>query len=228
MDTLEELYTPFIGLELSKKHLQEAKLKIVDTVKKNFKKSYFDGDISTGKNLISYHVIIQYIENFIDAEIRELDKYTTKIIALEQKLSITLNIPGIAYPVILKGKLDRIDEVDGTLRIIDYKTGKVEKRNVELIDWDSLVEDYQYSKAFQLLCYSYMYTRLHPSENVNAGIISLKNLKEGTLFFAKKAAPRSSKQHTIDSKILMEFEHQLYKLISQITNPEIDFLEKEI
>lgn len=227
-DTLEELYTPFIGLELSKKHLQEAKLKIVDTVKKNFKKSYFDGDISTGKNLISYHVIIKYIENFIDAEIRELDKYTTKIIALEQKLSITLNIPGIAYPVILKGKLDRIDEVDGTLRIIDYKTGKVEKRNVELIDWDSLVEDYQYSKAFQLLCYSYMYTRLHPSENVNAGIISLKNLKEGTLFFAKKEAPRSSKQHTIDSKILMEFEHQLYKLISQITNPEIDFLEKEI
>ncbi len=30
------------------------------------------------------------------------------------------------YPVFLKGTVDRVDECDGVLRIIDYKTGKVD------------------------------------------------------------------------------------------------------
>lgn len=227
-DTLEELYTPFVGKHLSKDGLEKAKLQIEDTVKKNFKKTYLDGDFSTGKNLISYYVIIKYIENFITTEIDGLSKFTTKIIALEQKLSVILDIPGIDYPVVLKGKLDRIDEVDGTTRIIDYKTGKVEKRNAELTEWDSLVEDYQYSKAFQLLCYSYMYLQQHPSHQIRAGIVALKNLRAGTLYFAKKEFSKKSKEQTITPEILTEFERCLFNLITEITNPKIDFLEKEV
>ena len=227
-DTLEELYTPFIGQILSKKGLEAAKRRISDTVKKNFKKTYLEGDFSTGKNLISYNVIVKYIENFIETEIKELDRYTTKIIALEENLNITLDIPGIAYPVVLKGKLDRIDEVDGVIRVIDYKTGKVEKKNVELKEWDSLIDDYQYSKAFQLLCYSYMYHSLHKKDNLQAGIISLKNLKAGTMFFAKKAPSKSAKQTTINPEILAAFEHCLFQLITEITNPEIAFIAKEV
>lgn len=229
-DTLEELYTPFIGHELSKEGLEKAKSQIEDTVQKNFKKTYLDGDFSTGKNLISYYVIIKYIQNFIEIEIEGLSKCTTKVIALEQNLSVILKIPGIDFPVVLKGKLDRIDEVDGVVRIIDYKTGRVQKSNVEIKEWDSLVEDYQYSKAFQLLCYSYMYNHIHPSNSIQAGIISLKNLKAGTQFFAKKeSSGRATKeQQRIDSEIISEFERCLFHLISEITNPEIDFLEKEI
>lgn len=227
-DSLEEIYTPYIGQELNKTLLIHAKTNISAIVKSNFKKTYLDGDISSGKNYLSYHVIIKYLNNFIDLEIEQLENHNVKIIALEKNLVVELQIPGIDHPVILKGKLDRIDEVDGVKRIIDYKTGKVERRNIEITDWESIIDDYQYSKAFQLLCYSYMYTRLNPNKSILAGIISIKSLQQGTLIFAKKESARGAKKTSIDETTLAEFEQLLYKLILEIFNRKIPFLEKEV
>ncbi|WP_281541671.1 PD-(D/E)XK nuclease family protein [Maribacter aestuarii] len=227
-DTLEELYTPFIGQELSRPLLENAKTKIQSIVKSNFRKTYLDGNIGTGKNYLSYHVIIKYIQDFIDLEISELQNHTIKILALEKKLTLDLNITDIHSPILLKGKLDRIDEFDGVTRIIDYKTGKVEKRNVEIKDWDCLIEEEQCGKAFQLLCYSYMYSKTHPNQDLLAGIISIKNLREGLLMFAKKEPVESQKTFIIGNDMLFMFENLLYKLISEIFNPEIPFLEKQV
>jgi hypothetical protein len=47
-DTLEDLYTPFLGEFLSVEKLTEAKTKIQSLVQKHFAKSYMDGDISRG------------------------------------------------------------------------------------------------------------------------------------------------------------------------------------
>lgn len=227
-DTLEELYTPYIGTILLKEHLLIAKQNLNDTIQRNFQKSYFDGDFSTGKNYLSFHVIYKYISNFIDSEIKQLDKQSVRIIALEQTLQISMNIEGINHPVVLKGKLDRIDEVNGTTRIIDYKTGKVERKNVEITSWEPLTDDYKFSKAFQLLCYSYMYSIQHPNELIEAGIISLKNVNEGVLLFAQKDGARGPKQHVINQNTLSNFQTVLHELIKEINNPDIPFLEKEV
>jgi hypothetical protein len=227
-DTLEELYTPYIGVHLTKDHLLEAKTKLLKTIQLNFQKTYLDGDISTGKNYLSFHVIHKYISNFIDFEIKQLEKHSIKLIALEQNMRIPLVIDGINQSIILKGKLDRIDMFDDTTRIIDYKTGKVERKNVEILSWENLIDDYKYSKAFQLLCYAYMYSKKHPNQPVEAGIISLKNLKEGVLVFSKKEAARGPKQTLIDNDILSKFEIVLYDLVREINDPTIPFLEKEV
>ncbi|MFT6795513.1 MAG: ATP-dependent helicase/nuclease subunit B [Maribacter sp.] len=227
-DTLEELYTPYIGIALSKDHLLEVKTKLIKTIQRNFQKTYLDGDISTGKNYLSFHVIHKYISNFIDSEVKQLEQQSIKIIALEEPMRISLDIDGIKQSITLKGKLDRIDVVDGTTRIIDYKTGKVERKNVEIMSWENLIDDYKYSKAFQLLCYAYMYAQKNPNQQIEAGIISLKNLKEGVLLFAKKEAPRGPKQTLIDNETLSEFEVVLHNLIREINDPSIPFLEKEV
>jgi len=227
-DTLEELYLPFVGKIMTKEHLLHAKGQLNEITGKNFQKTYLDGDISTGKNYLSYHVIQKYISNFIASELEQVQSHTIKIIALEQHMQIPLTVPGIPYPIILKGKLDRIDEVDRIRRIIDYKTGKVEKRNVEIESWDELIADYRYSKAFQLLCYSYMYLNGASPQPMTAGIISLKNLKEGVLHFAEKGATKTAKQTVIDSEIMSKFETALHTLIREICNPDIPFIEKEV
>jgi hypothetical protein len=227
-DTLEELYTPFLGLVLNKENLTVAKTKLEETVYRNFLKNYLDGNISSGKNYLSFHVIKKYISNLLDLEIQQAEHNEVKIIALEQTMSVTLNIEEIDHPVILKGKLDRIDEVDGTIRIIDYKTGRVERKHVEILLWEDMVHDYKYSKAFQLLCYAYMYSKEHVNQPIVAGIISLKNLKDGTLLFAHKEAPRGPKNHTITSQTLANFETVLHKLILEIHNQEQPFIEKEV
>ena len=229
-DTLEELYTPLIGRLLTIELLNGLKKNIHSIVLQNFEKTFKGGNIRTGKNYISFHVILKYIQTFINSEIEILQQHQIKLIGLEQSLEVPLDITGLDYPIILRGKLDRIDEFDGITRIIDYKTGKVERKNVEILAWEVLSEDYQFSKAFQLLCYSLMFFKTYPKENLEiyAGIISLKNFGDGTLLFAKKESARGAKNHLIDKEVIFEFEQILGHLITEICNPNLSFIEKEV
>lgn len=229
-DTLEDIYTPFLGQYLTQEGLTASKTNIPKLVQKHFSKSYFDGDISRGRNLIAYNVVLRYLENYVNAEIEQAKNHQIKILGLEDDLSIKLHIPEVDFEVILRGKLDRIDEKDGTLRIIDYKTGKVESKNVEIVNWEEITAEYDYSKAFQLLCYALMYNDKNPIETIESGIISFKNLNSGLLKFATKDKRGSyaKKDHIISQETLSHFQEELKKLILEICNPEIPFTEKEV
>ncbi len=221
-DTLEDLYKPFIGLYLNKESLESLFPKVETTVKNNFIKTYADGDITQGKNLIAYNVILKYIENFIKLEIKDISAQKIKIIALEQDLEVHINVPNIDFPIKIKGKLDRVDELDGIKRIVDYKTGKVIASDVAISGWEQITETYKKSKAFQLLCYALLYDNQKPIENIKAGIISFKNLNAGILKF------NYSRNDIIDKNTLLEYKNVLCLLIQEIFNPEIPFEEKEV
>ncbi|SDD68991.1 PD-(D/E)XK nuclease superfamily protein [Pricia antarctica] len=228
-DTLEDLYRPFIGEYLTENVLQTAKGNIKGLVKHHFLKSYGDGDISRGKNLIAFHVAMRYIENFIALEIEDVKQHRIKLIGLEKKLQVELDVPELNFPIHIKGKLDRIDEMDGTLRIIDYKTGRVTSTQVEIVDWDEITSNYDYSKAFQLLCYAFMYQKEAPGSTVEAGIISFKNLNAGLMRFATKPKKGSrAKDSAITQQTLSHFAHKLHNLILEICNRDIPFIEKEV
>lgn len=228
-DTLEHIYTPFVGKYLSAPHLKAVIRDIERLVELNFAKSYPGSDITKGKNLIAFKVMVRYINNFINLEIEQLSHHQIRIIALETKLKTQLDIPKISFPVVLKGKLDRVDEIDGTIRIIDYKTGTVMSSQVEITNWQEVTEDYKYSKAFQLLCYSLLYHQKNPLNMLQAGIVSFKNLGSGLLQFATKETKNSrNKDREITQKTLEAFRIQLEKLVFEICNPDVPFIEKEI
>jgi hypothetical protein len=228
-DTLEEIYTPMVGEILTSEALIAIKPEIKNKVEKHFNTTYKKGGMNSGKNLIAFEVITRYIEKFITQEIEECKNHQIKIVALEAAVEINLNVPNLDYPVKLKGKLDRIDEKDGLLRIIDYKTGNVNSSNVEIVDWPDITEDYKFSKAFQLMCYALLYEQSLDARPMEAGIISFKNINSGLLRFATKSAPKSrSKTTTIDSDTRSAFRQQLFELIQEICDPTIPFLEKEV
>ena len=78
--------------------------------------------------------------------------------------------------------------------------------------------------------YAYMMHKEHKiSLPVEAGIISFKNLNAGVLKFAIKPSAKSrTKDYTITEETLLSFEKELKHLITEIFNPEIDFIEKEV
>jgi hypothetical protein len=231
-NTLEDFYEPFVNVFLTEVHISSMRTKIDTIVTKHFKKEYKEGNISKGKNLIIFEIAKRYVSNFLDFELEGIKQgHQIKIIALEQKNEVQINIPQLNYPITLTGTVDRIDECNGVLRVIDYKTGKVEQNKVEVTDWDAITTDYdKYSKSFQVLMYAYMLHHKKPLEHaIEAGIISFKNLKSGVLKFAKKDTPKSrTKTYEITPDVLAEFEIQLHKLILEICNPELQFTEKEI
>ncbi|GMN09623.1 PD-(D/E)XK nuclease family protein [Croceitalea sp. MTPC9] len=226
-DSLEDLYRPIVSQTLTNEVLLGLKEKVPTIVEHNFIKVNPESDLTKGKNLITYNVIIKYLEDFLKNELLQLKKHKIKILGIEQSLAIELTIPSLNFPVFLKGKLDRVDEIDGQLRIIDYKTGKVESSEVEIIDWDSLIEDKKYNKAFQLLCYALMYQEKEYKSRLEAGIIPIKKSSVGIYRFATKPSPRGTKNHTIDAQVLSEFKMQLYKLVEEIFNSSIPFIEKD-
>ncbi|MGC1631924.1 MAG: PD-(D/E)XK nuclease family protein [Gelidibacter sp.] len=231
--TLEDFYTPHKGHYLTEAHLKQMKTLIDGNVTHHFKVFYKEGDMTKGKNLIILEVAKRYILNFINKEIETLKEgHQIKIIDLEKELDINVNIPEMDFKVRLKGTVDRIDEFDGTVRIIDYKTGKVSQGQVEIIDWEDITLDYdKYSKSFQILTYAYMMNQTKEfSGTIEAGVISFKNL-QGDYFlkFGKKSSSHSrDKEHGISQDTLEAFHRELKKLILEICNPEIDFIEKEV
>ncbi len=226
-DALEDLYTPLINEYLTVENLTAMKPKIRGLINHHYAKYYQEGNLLKGKNLIALNVMVRYLENFIDLEVAGTEGHQIKIIGLEEKLKVQLDLPDLDYPVFLKGKIDRIDNKDGALRIIDYKTGKVESKNVLISDWNTLSTEYDYSKAFQLLCYALLYQNSSEYDKAEAGIITFKNLESGYLRFAiKDQNGGRNKDHTIDSAVLKQFSLILNGLIAEIGNPNIPFTEK--
>jgi hypothetical protein len=229
-DTLESFYKPLEGSFLSLEILSSLKKRINTEVKKQFELTFKKGTIDKGKNLIIFEVAMRYISNFINFEISEIKAGNTiKIIQIEATLEVPVTVPELDFPVKIGGKVDRVDEYNGQIRIIDYKTGKVEQNDLAINNWALITTDYRFSKAMQVLMYVLMINQQSKVERVEAGIISFKNLQNGFLKFSSKTEQTQGKklpcvtQETLDSFII-----ELKRLILEICNPEIPFTEKEI
>ena len=225
-DTLEVFYKPLEGKNLKLDVLEAMKIKIASEIEKQFKKTYRDGIYDKGKNLIIFEVAKQFILNFINYEINDIKKGNEiRILKIESKLAFDFPPNELDSVIRVKGKVDRMDEYNGTLRIIDYKTGVVEPRDLEISDWDTLTSDYKYSKALQVLAYALMANQTSNYENIEAGIISFKRLKKGFIKFTYKGA---HKQTNISQDVLDKYTLELRNLILEISNKVIPFNQKEV
>jgi len=132
----------------------------------------------------------------------------------------------LPFTIKIAGNVDRIEIRNNKIRIIDYKTGKVEKNNVQLKDWNGLTLDIKNDKIIQLLCYAFMYEEQANGLEMEAGIISFKNMKGGFLPFGIKQDKEVFT--TITPEILEHFKKEIVVLINEILNIEIPFEEKII
>lgn len=224
-ETLEVLYTPFIGRFLSETDIMSCFKLLDDAVLKQFKLIYKEGEIQKGRNLLAFEVAKQNINNFLELELESIKNGDTiKILHLEKACERILEHPSLPYPVKIAGKVDRIEERNGKIRIIDYKTGKVEKRNVSLKSWKDLTDDIKNEKIIQVLAYSFMFENEAIGLPMEAGIISFKNLKSGFLPFSFKV--EKQEKTTIDSEILNQYLEQMVLLLNEILDKKIAFEEK--
>ena len=224
---LEELLSPFVGDYLNPDKLKAIRPDVEQVITKHFTNFYDESSIRHGKNSIAFQVLIRTLTNFLDFEIKQAQSHEIKLLELEKKMDVDLEVPGITFPIKLKGKVDRIDEKNGRLRIIDYKTGSADLSQMNVVNWEDLVVEPQKSKAFQVLCYSFMRMQNPKFESLEAGIISLKNLRQGFLAFATKEKKSSRSRHSgIDSDTLILFKEQLFDLLREICNPAIPFTER--
>ncbi|MHA6279067.1 PD-(D/E)XK nuclease family protein [Salinimicrobium sp. CAU 1759] len=232
-DTLETFYKEWLQEEVTVEKLEQALKAKNAEIEKQFREHYTKAPLDSGKNLLIFEVARRYVRNFLRSEIEEVKTGNAiRVLKIEEKLKSLLPVDELDFPVYLKGTVDRVDEFNGKMRIIDYKTGRVEQSKVEVVEWEEITSDYdRYSKPFQILTYALMMNEQNPlPETAEAGIISFKNLKEGFLKFCKKdkAGRGADKDTDITLETLEAFKIQLKNLILEICDPNTPFVEKEI
>ncbi len=229
-DCLENLYKPLKGSVITEIDIERMKKMVDKEVKLQFGKHFSSDSITKGKNRINYEIAKKYINNQLKLDLKLIKAgKKIQILDLEKSVHLEINIDALTFPVKLIGKIDRIDKCDGTLRIIDYKTGKTEEKNLKVNDWAALSTNYDLSKAFQVLMYALMYLKeSYDFENnkVETGVISFKNLTKGFLRFNDEI--NHKKEYFLHQSDLDNFKIQLENLINEIFDIKIPFEEKEI
>lgn len=217
----EEIYKPFVGKIIDPAELDNQLDLVDDYLNNQFKEKFKGRNIQGGKNLLVYRVAKHYINQFVKDDIVRVKESPTFLIATEEWAETMIETGGIK--VKLRGIIDRVQKnlTSNILQIIDYKTGKVEPKELKIDDLTVLDEDQKMSKAFQLLFYTFVYSKksieIHEFE---AGIFSMRNRSQGLI---KLQLPE--KQTMNDS--LSQIEEQLVSVLSRIIDDQLPFTQTE-
>ena len=99
---------------------------------------YFDNESQLflkGKNLLSYTIAQDTIENTIKKELEFLRQQSEPFyivqVEAQKEISIDISVRGILRTIHFKGYIDRIDKIGDRYRVIDYKSGKVNDADVK-------------------------------------------------------------------------------------------------
>jgi len=212
---MEKLYRHFINKELPNndlKTLLKNKQLIPQTVRNQFAEyfKHHNGKTSSdqiflqGKNLIVYNVVCKYIKKVIEEDLTNHSSFTLQAVEKECNATFKVNELNIR----LTGKMDRIDCLeDGTIRIIDYKTGisKEKKESIEKLFNEKINHHW-----IQMLIYTLMWKEKHPGQTIYPCLYYLRNNTVQEVPFWEEEE-------------LKKFSEQLSLFIEEMFNPEIPF-----
>jgi RecB family exonuclease len=121
-------------------------------------KEFNEAFTESGENFLSLVLAEATVRKLVKQEMLEIDEGAVRTLeSLESEIHRTIEGPAALGPLKLRGKADRIEREGGLLRIVDYKTGKVEQREVDLkAGWQETLFEGKKSKAVQLLAYCAM------------------------------------------------------------------------
>lgn len=226
-EVLAELYKPLIDKVLISSDIESLLPLIDEFTDIHFAKLYKDGDVSFGINLLTVKMSKMYIRNLMLNEISYIKKLASEnqyltIKMLEKKLECIIDCQSEDIPLIkLKGFVDRVDNEGGVVRIVDYKTGKVEQKNLTLDEPELLLTDINYAKSLQLLIYALLFKNENPdySQTLKTGIISLRNQMKGFMSLFLKG------NDYLNTSDIQYFESLLIVLFKEIFDKDVSFVQ---
>jgi len=211
---LEELFSPYALFKkdgtpnlkekiiLNESHFADMLSKYENLVRNQFMIHFGKNEnaFNTGKNLLSYKMCLELTKKILEKERNEIKDLKVKrsIYQLESynTTEIDVVVKGEKRKLKMHGFIDRIDEEDGKMRVIDYKSGKVSSKQVAFKLEENVKTSFgSASHSTQLALYSLMFkTRFDFLPNETA-VFSLVNIDQG-LF--KLQSDKMSLQEIVD------------------------------
>lgn len=225
-EILNRVYSSFGNRFITEDMLRTA-LKKYDELAGEVIKKYFPSDeMITGRNYLIAEVIKNYIDRYLSFELYDVigKGHQLRILYLEKGMKALLRDAGDDlvgdFPVNIRGICDRIDELDGVIRIMDYKTGTVHSSDLRVSQIADLRKPSNPDKSLQVLIYRWLF--MHNPEflqfqnrTVITGIIPLKNISEGYLELEFKQG--------LQDQNMKDFEIFLNEIIAEMIDPGVPF-----
>lgn len=219
-EALELIYKTGPDRHILKETLQTGIDNLDEILNRVLEKQFSHGRNRAGRNHYLESVAKSQITNFLRAEIKHLDQNgSIEIIGLEKELKHTLDIEvsGTTQHILIAGRADRIDITDGHIRVVDYKSGKVENKDLHVEDpqpnwWE--VPD----KWFQVMVYTWLFHYNKDSDLPHlAGIVPLCNFNSSFLAASWEGTEIVTPEH------LETFETMLKDILAEILDPTVNF-----
>ena len=234
---MEELYRPFISEntgQITGEELRKITGNTESAVEQIFashfgtrKKEEF---IFEGRNILGREIIISLVHKILEAD---AGYAPFRILGIEKRVSFSLPFRegNKSASVNIKGIVDRIDEKDGRLRIIDYKSGR-DSRFFDSVEALFSKDERKRNKAvFQTLFYSMVLSELDNNRPYIPGLFNVREIYNESfspeLLTGRKSDARKVDEKLLTEIILPEFRDRLDALITEIFDPSIPFRHAE-
>lgn len=214
-NTMEALYKDQEKKTLTIKSLNQILNKAEETLTQKFIEEY-GKDYNYGKNIIAFQTILKNIKELINSDISKVEKGTKiKVLIIEELLTVNFKTTNLEIKFALKGKMDRVQEEDGVLHVLDYKTGNVEPNKLTFTDNEDIIQNKK-TNIIQLACYNLIVSSILNTNNpFKSGIISFKHINQGTLWMKEKISFKERKD-VFNEEDLINFENLVYEIVEDI------------
>lgn len=219
--TLQEIYDLVKGKVLVESDLENAMVKIDDYITAAIEKLKHQPEFyERGMNYIHKAIAKRVIENILTYDlnlVKEGNKL--EIIDIERRfenIDFYLDDDG-QNKISFLGFIDRIDRLNGTVRIIDYKTAKTKNLTIKINDEnaDDYFQNSDRKQALQLCIYQYVVQKLpeFSGQPIATGIWSFADANNGVVSLEFGEGSLNDAMKSVKNLIL------------EILNPNISFVE---
>ncbi|MCT4646704.1 MAG: PD-(D/E)XK nuclease family protein, partial [Carboxylicivirga sp.] len=228
-EVVETLYKPFIGKEVQSTTIEgwiKNRKLLDDLIRDGFNKHLTDYEKGRntfteihGKNVMVFEVIRRYLLQFLKLE-KAHAPFT--IVDLEQKVAHVYNNDQLSINI--GGYIDRLENKDGILRVMDYKTGTGDPLIGTVSDLFDTDKHKKNKATFQTLLYSLILDETaNEAQAIQPSVIWVRDVFKksyDTKLFIKSG---KEKLPILLQAVKEEFANGFNALLDDLYNPDIPF-----
>lgn len=231
---MEHLYKPFEGKLLQQSTLDELaknSLLIDRAIREAFTVEFFKKHIQKadeveleGDYLLNAKILHKFVQKIVKLD---ATRAPFRYIQSEKNIKTQFPIRHDGFAVNIVGKIDRVDEREGVVRVLDYKTGS---DKLEFISLEKAFEK-NVEKRPKVVLQTFLYSLLYQLETGTNSAVSPEVLSVREVFKSDVSTELMDKERKVNVRDFNdyreEFVERLSACLEEIFNPDVPFSQCE-
>lgn len=199
--------------EVRASQLEYFRKKLLPALEKAILEEYADAGHLEGKNILLKEVLLELMERIL---LNDIQDAPFTIHALEKEFTLSMGVDSIGE-IAFKGIIDRIDESEQGVRLLDYKTGRVEKRKAAATA--DLFINPKLKEQFQAFLYLSMVKDIYADKSLRFALVTLREMGAGPWYL--------SGEEPVNVESILDFQSGLKSLLNELFDPAIPFKQTD-